>query len=269
MLKHKKQRLSGAILLGVICVALFFTTVHLSIGAAQDTNAALPEMPPEALMPIRGVVRAEKEAKLSTELRTRVNRIAFEAGQSFKKGDSLIELDCRGPRAELQAAKAQQKEAQLQRDGTAFLVKRGAGSRQELGISEARLEQAKAQVAILSARIEQCNLKAPFDGAVYELNIMESEMTALEKPLLSIVSKNNPYIELIVPSNWLAWLKMGTEFEFRVDETQDTFRAVVDRLGAKIEAGSQTIKAYARFASDTSNILVGMSGVAQFTKPNE
>ena len=242
-------------------VSLPFTSTLLEPAQAADNKAGFDEN-----MPIRGIIRAANEAKISTELATLVSMINFEEGESFHKGDILIALDCRRTNAELQAARARQKETAIALRSTAYLVKRGAGSRQELDIAQAQAERAKAEVDILATRIEQCQIKAPYDGAVLDLKINAHEMTVAGQTIVTIVSLESPHIELIVPSNWLVWLKPGTAFRFRVDETQAELQAVVDRLGAKIDAASQTIKIYARIKQGNARILPGMSGLALFAQ---
>lgn len=270
--------------LGALALSAFLLALSQIIFPAQATDkektleaveAAEPmldmadttEQEPQT-MPIRGVIRADNEAKLSTELIARVKHIGFREGENFSKNDLLLELDCRRPIAELEASRAQLKEAAAALNSATYLYKRGAGSQQELRTSQAQAEYAKAKVKILTTQIEQCKFIAPYDGAVLELGIMENEMTNAGRPLLSIVSHQHPHIELIVPSNWLVWLKKGTSFQFRVDETKTELEARVERLGAKIESVSQTIKIYAEIVTKDPRILPGMSGEALFKNPS-
>ena len=74
-------------------------------------------------------------------------------------------------------------------------------------------------------------------------------------------------VDLIVPSTWLRWVNKGTRFEFDVDELGRSYTAQVDRLGAKVDAVSQTIKITGSFVDRPGNVLTGMSGTAKFTPP--
>ena len=62
----------------------------------------------ETAMPdaIRGIVRAVEQAQIATDLQTRVSKIAFQEGERFRKGDTIVEFDCRKQRAELAASEA-------------------------------------------------------------------------------------------------------------------------------------------------------------------
>ena len=215
-------------------------------------------------MPVRGVIRSSHEAAISTDLAARINRVAFKEGEKFFKHDLLIELDCRRQQAEWESAKAMQREMELALDSAKYLYRQQAGSTHKVDTATARLDRARADVRAMNSRMDQCEIRAPFDGWVAKVSIHEHEMPTAGKPLISILSNQDPSLELIVPSNWLRWLKTGLQFQFRIDETQTTHRSEVTRIGARVDSVSQTIKIYARFTGHATNILPGMSGTAQF-----
>lgn len=215
-------------------------------------------------LPIRGVVRALEEATISTEIIASVSKIGFKEGQFFKKGDLLIAFDCRRYAAELAAAKALQKEMQINVETNTFLEKRNAGSKQEIEISKARADKAGADVDALEVRIDQCNIMAPFDGRVAEIGIREHEMPVSGRPLIRVLAAGELEIDLILPSNWLAWLKTGAEFEIVIDETRKSYSGVVTRIGAEVDTISQTVKVTSRFKAPVTDVLPGMSGSAHF-----
>jgi membrane fusion protein, multidrug efflux system len=75
-------------------------------------------------------------------------------------------------------------------------------------------------------------------------------------------------VDIIVPSNWVRWLKPGTPFSFRVDEVRRDVPAAVVRVGAAVDAVSQTIKIAAKLLQSSDGILPGMSGSASFDVPD-
>ena len=74
---------------------------------------------------------------------------------------------------------------------------------------------------------------------------------------------------MIVPSKWLAWLKVGDKFSVHVDELNRSFTGRVDRLGARIDPVSQSISLAGRIDGVHAQLLPGMSGIASFEKSNE
>lgn len=217
-----------------------------------------------AIVPVRGIVRASFEAKLSTNLDAQVKAIHIKEGEAFKKGDVLIEFDCREDEARLAAAQAIQEEKAVAYRSAKYLLARNAGSKQDVQIAAALHKRASADADVISAKLTQCRVSAPFDGYVSALNINPYEMPVSGEPLVGIVHKRNPEIELIVPSNWLNWVKKGVEFHFMVDETGETYGGTVERTGAVVDAVSQTVKLFGSFDGQEIKVLPGMSGTAIF-----
>ena len=238
----------------------------LALLAAQGrVNAA----PGDQLGPIRGVVRPQRQATISTDFQASVAAVKFKEGDRFRKGDVLIEFDCRRHQAELTAAEAQTLEMRLALENNVTLDKYKAVGKSDLEISRARVKRTEAEASGLRARLDQCKVVAPFDGRIAELAVHEHEMPAPGKPFLTIIEDQKLEIELIVPSDWLKWLKPETTFVFTVDETLAAFPARVSRIGAAVDPVSQTVKVMGFFDADAaaSGILSGMSGGAQFDEP--
>jgi membrane fusion protein, multidrug efflux system len=152
-------------------------------------------------------------------------------------------------------------------ESNAFLEKRNAASRQDVEIAKARASKAAAEADALRIRLDQCSIIAPFDGRVSELVINEHEMSVAGKPMLSIIEEGDLEIDLILPSDWLVWLKAGADFAFAIDETQQVHPASIVRIGATVDSISQTIKVTGRFTASRAGVLPGMSGSARFAVP--
>jgi membrane fusion protein, multidrug efflux system len=212
----------------------------------------------------RGIVHALEQASISTELATRVSATHFKEGQAFKKGDRILEFDCRRQRAALAAAEAQQLEMQLTLDKFRLLQRAQSVGKNDLEVAQARVAKATAESDGLRSPLDQCVVLAPFDGRIVELSLQKYEAAQPGKPFLAIASTGSPEIDLIVPSAWARWIKAGVPFQFFVDELGIAFDAEVTRIGAAVDPISQTIKLAAVFKRDESGVLPGMSGTAHF-----
>lgn len=254
MSKQKLQQLTS--------ISLAVSSIMMAGLAAHAGQQNLPA-------PVRGVVRPQSQATISTDLSARVSSTNYKEGDRFKKGDVLIEFDCRRTQAELDAADAQSLEMKLALDNNVVLDKYKAVGRADLEISRARVKRAEAEANGLRARLDQCKVIAPFNGRIAELAIQAHEMPAMGKPFLTIIEDQALEVELIVPSDWLKWLKTDATFNFNVDETASSFPAHVTRISAAVDPVSQTIKVMGLFDSDAAGagILSGMSGSAEFQEP--
>lgn len=253
----------------IICVGLFCGVAPSVTALAVDVPTSVESpLVADAAVPVRGVVRAVERAQISTDLMARVERIGFRAGEAFKKGDLLIAFDCQRYRADAQAAEATFREMKLTLTSNLQLEKFRAVGRHDVAISKARVDKADAEAQGLKARVAQCEIYAPYDGRVGELAINVHEQPQPNSPLLTIVGDGRLEIELIVPSNWLTWMKVSGRFDFNVDETKNQYSASVARIGAEVDAVSQMVKVIAVFDNAVVDVLPGMSGSAQFTQPN-
>jgi membrane fusion protein, multidrug efflux system len=239
----------------LLCVLLGVSTHSAAKNISLDNSVQ---------MPVRGVVRSANEAIISTDLSALITKVGFKEGEKFNTGDLLIALDCRRLHAELASAKAHHREMKVASTASLFLKKRNASSSQDVEITRAKTDQAQAKIEAILAQIDRCKIIAPYDGRVAELGVHQHEMSVAGKPLLTIVSHQQPKMELIVPSTWLRWLKAGARFRFHVDETDRQHIGQITRLGASVDTVSQTIKVFARFVNSTPDILPGMSGTAEF-----
>ena len=243
-----------------------FAIACSSIHAAGNELAELTSI---QNIPIRGVVRPSAKAVISSDLTARIKRVRFQEGEAFDKGEVLIEFDCRRQKAELRSANAKRREMLVSLKSALVLNRRRANSRQDVETAQARADIAAAEADAIEARLSACVFIAPYSGYVTEMRVHEHETAKPGSALLSIASRSRPRIELIVPSQWLTWLKTGTAFQYVMDDTGKSHVGVVTRLGASVDTVSQTIKVFANFKEAPENILPGMSGTARFQRAGE
>ncbi|MFC7663849.1 efflux RND transporter periplasmic adaptor subunit [Methylorubrum suomiense] len=228
--------------------------------------AALPALA-QSEPPIRGVVRAIRDASVATDFNARILTLPFREGASFNAGDTLVTFDCDRTEAESRAAEAETAINRIAFDNAQLLDRRHAIGRVEVQAAKARWEKAQASADALRVRVRDCRIVAPFTGRVAEMRAREHEMPVAGQPLLRIVDTTALEIDLIVPSAWLAWLRTAA-LQVKVDETGKTYAATVIRTAAAVDPVSQTIRITAAFApGDISAVLPGMSLDAAFERP--
>ncbi|MEE9313235.1 MAG: HlyD family efflux transporter periplasmic adaptor subunit [Rhizobiaceae bacterium] len=216
----------------------------------------------------RGVVTPNAEITLGAGVAAKIKKMPFKAGEAFRKGENLVTFDCGRQLADLRGAKANLGKASSFYQGKKRLKSRGAAGGQEVREAAADVASAKATVDGLAEVITYCKIPAPFNGRVVERHAETHEIPAANAPILTVVDDSALELDLIVPSTWLRWVKRGTTFDFAVDELGITFKAKVARLGAKVDAVSQTIKITGTFIVRPGDVLTGMSGTAKFAPPS-
>jgi membrane fusion protein (multidrug efflux system) len=213
---------------------------------------------------VRGVIKAITEATIAVDYSARIAKLPVLEGQAFKTGDVLIAFDCKRFNAEINAARAGARAADLLFSNNRKLAARGAMGANEVEISGAQAAKASAEAQAVQARTGTCSFKAPFDGRMEQRIAQEQETPGPNQPLIKIVDTSRLEIETILPSKWLRWLKPGAAFSFKIDETGEVVTGEIVRMGATVDAVSQTIKAFGKIKTKDDSVLPGMSGTATF-----
>ncbi|MEP0520534.1 MAG: efflux RND transporter periplasmic adaptor subunit [Hyphomicrobiales bacterium] len=215
-------------------------------------------------LPLRVLIVANQQATLSSRLNATIASIGPNDGESFAKGETLIEFDCAAYDAELTRAQALNEAAQDTFKVKERLADLGSVSRLDVILAQADTKRTSADVIVMKEQVRQCKIFAPFDGRVVRRQANAFETVTPGTPLISILSDKDIEIRVSVPSSWVAKLASGTKFQFQLDEIDGPFEAEIISIGARIENISQSIELRGRIIGNTSKILVGMSGNAFF-----
>ena len=116
--------------------------------------------------------------------------------------------------------------------------------------------------------MRRCKIRAPFNGRIAGLNAHLFETPERGARILQVVDSTSLEVDMILPSQWLKWLKPGMSFEVAVEETGASAIAEVVRIAAVIDPVSQTVKVTGRLTGATAGVLPGMSGPVLFRLPN-
>ncbi len=212
----------------------------------------------------RGMLVAVNKATLSSELAAQVVAVPKKMGQSFKKGEVLLKLDCRLFQAQLKKVSAETQVAQFKLENTQQLNRLNSIGTLDVAIAEAELQKAQAESAMAQLNVERCEIKAPFHGVVEQVDVQAHEVVQQQQALLKVVSLNQLEAEIIVSAHWMSWLELNKPIVLQVEESQQSLTAVVSFIGPSVDPTSQTIQIRARIKDIPAKVLPGMSVVADF-----
>jgi len=233
--------------------------VVISAPASADFSLEQQEM--------RAQLTATRHTMLSAELGAKIASISVKEGESFTRGQPLIELDCGLQTAQLEKAKAQLAAAETTYAGNHKLAELNAVGQVELQNSEAEVQKARADVALIQVTLDKCIIPAPFNGRVAEQKAREQQYVQPGQALLEVLDDSSLELEFIVPTRWVAWLKPGYPFRVRIDDTGRTYSVKLLRMGAKADPISQSVKAVAVISGRFPELIAGMSGRILLSPP--
>lgn len=259
----------------LICPGALRLSVAAALAAASLAATAQPvrAQPPAAGRPsldrqeIRAQLSPRRYTTISSEVGAKISRISVAEGGRFRAGQVLVALDCSMQQAQLQKARAVLGSAEHTYQANRRLEELRSVGKVELGVSQAEVAKAKADVASSTVTLSKCTIAAPFAGRVAEQKAREQQYVQPGQPLLDILDDSVLELEFIVPSRWLVWLKPGYAFQVTIDETGKTYPAKVQRIGARIDPVSQSVKLSAAVAGKFPELIAGMSGRVALVPP--
>ncbi|MBF0622086.1 MAG: efflux RND transporter periplasmic adaptor subunit [Magnetococcales bacterium] len=213
---------------------------------------------------VRGLLEPSRRAVLSSQVAAVISRLPLKEGEWFRKGRHLVTFDCGLYEARLQSARAALMGAEKTLTNNQDLARLNSVGRLEVSLSEAEVAQRLAEVAQAEIPVNRCVIKAPFDGRVVARMAQRYEYIQLGQPVLEVLDRDNPEVSVVVPSHWLAWLRVGAGFSMRVDETGLILKGKIIRLGAQVDPVSQSMQITGKLTEIDKTLVPGMSGSVHF-----
>ena len=216
----------------------------------------------------RAVIVSLDRTVLSSEIAGEIVDLSKFEGDSFKKGESLIKIDCSVYKAQKRKIDVEKEIARLELEKNKKLDTFGSIGTFEIQISQENLNKQKAESDIAAINISRCDIQAPFDGRIASKKVSKHQSIKPQEELLEIVGVDNLEAKVVVPSSWLIWLKKGIEFDLSIDETQTTVKAQIVQIDSIVDPTSQSISIRAKLVEPFENIIPGMSATATFYQQN-
>lgn len=217
---------------------------------------------------IRAQLSPRRFTTIAAEIGAKVSRIPVGEGGTIRAGQVLVVFDCGMQRAQHDKARAALSGSEKMFSANTRLAELNSIGKVELEMSEAEVAKNRAEVNAMGAVLGKCSIAAPFGGRVAEQKVREQQYAQPGQPLLEIIDDSVLELEFLVPSRWLAWVRPGHAFKVSIDEVGKTFPARVQRIGARVDPVSQSVKLVATIDGRFPELIAGMSGRVNMTPPS-
>jgi membrane fusion protein (multidrug efflux system) len=249
-------------LIGALALALVAATAAAGCKGKQVAEAAVVETPAIAVplvaavakptaqtLLISGSVEADDSSDVTADAAGKVIALMVDDGDRVKKGDPLMRLDTRNAalsskevKANVEAARIQQKLADEECARAKALLERGAITQAEFDRAQASCTAAAQQVAAIVARQSMVGkqmsdgvVRAPFDGVITRKQVALGEWVAPGMPLLAVVDDDPLLAVLSVPESDISKIVVGQEVAVAsVAFEGKTFAATVSKIDTEI-----------------------------------
>ncbi|MDR2410049.1 MAG: efflux RND transporter periplasmic adaptor subunit [Bacteroidales bacterium] len=207
----------------------------------------------------KGILMPDEEVNLSFETSGKVTHIYFKEGSSVKKGDLLAKVNDNHLQAELRKLKAQLPLAEERVFRQKSLLERDAVSQEAYESVSTELDKLKADIDLVEARIEQTELRAPFDGII-GLRFVSEGTYASPDVIIAKLTKITPLkIEFSVNEKQANEIKQGTILNFTVENDLNTYQASVYAVASSLDEKTLSLKARALYANTSGKLKPGHS----------
>ena len=142
-----------------------------------------------------GSVEAINGIEVANEVPGVVENIAFESGDTVKKGDILIRLNTAIDEAAVRTRRAEAQLAEQEFKRISDLLPKRAVSQSQFDESKANFDAAQARVNEADAQLSKKIIRAPFDGTLGIRMVDQGEYIATGTPIVEINMLNPIYVD--------------------------------------------------------------------------
>jgi membrane fusion protein (multidrug efflux system) len=225
---------------------------------AVTTTVARLEPWPQTLDAI-GSVAAVQGVTVSADLPGVVASLAFESGKHVQKGDLLAQLDSSQERAQLAAAQAAVKLADVNLSRLRTLRQQGVVAQAELDKTEAEALQASARAAEIRATIERKRIRAPFAGVIGLRQANLGQYLNAGDPVGSLQSVDPIHVDFAVAQQDAGRLRLGAPVRVTADGlTGPVAEGTITAFDAVVDPSTRNVQVQATFENARGVLRPGM-----------
>lgn len=134
-------------------------------------------------------IRSVRDIEIRALERGFLDKIYVDEGQFVKQGQPLFRIMPKMYEAEYQKSQAEAREAEIELQNASTLADKNVVSKNEKATAKAKLDQAKAQVALAKFHLSATEIKAPFAGTIDRIPLKLGSLID-EGELLTSLSDN-------------------------------------------------------------------------------
>ncbi|EIQ01878.1 RND family efflux transporter, MFP subunit [Opitutaceae bacterium TAV1] len=234
------------------------------------TTAGVLEEYWEPTLEAVGSVAADQGVVLSSEVSGTITKIAFESGASVKAGDLLAELDISVEKAQLAAAEARAKLAEISLQRAKDLREKNTNSQADLDAADAESKEAAAQVANIRATIGKKTIRAPFGGRLGIRLVNLGQFINAGTPVVSLQSLQPVHVDFSLPQQQLGQLAVGLTARVKSDAwPQQVFEGKITAINPDIDLATRSVRVQLTIANEKELLRPGMFGNVTVVLPDK
>lgn len=267
----KKFGITGLVLIAILGPIVGLKVLQIGSLVAYGKAAEAAGMPPTPVSTSRalelewedtlravGSLRAVQGVTLAAELGGTVVEIAVENGAKVSKGELLVRLDTSVEQAQLAAAEANLRLAQLQLERSGSLLAQNTISQSEFDAAEAAAAASAAEVANIRAQIAKKSIRAPFAGRVGIRTVNLGQTLSAGTAVIPLQALDPIFIDFTLPQQKIGRLANGQKLGVRLDGLAGEFEGVVTAINPEVDPLTRNVRVQGTLANAEESLRPGM-----------
>jgi membrane fusion protein, multidrug efflux system len=206
-----------------------------------------------------------------------VDTVLVRPGAVVKRGEVLATLDCRNASAQNQAVAAEARAIETRQRAVAdqaarmqslldggFIDPNTVQQNQAQSVSEeAQLAAQRAKLTAQTLEVNDCILRAPFDGEIATRTIDPGAFVRPGSAIVSVVDRNTVRMTFDVPESDFDAVSVGTPVSIHIIATDRTLTGAISRRSPSADPDTRTVHVECDLADPNREIPVNTTGEAR------
>lgn len=205
-----------------------------------------------------GNLRSQSGLEIKPQTAGQVESVEFESGQTVGKGDVLVRLKADVEKAQLQKAVAAAQLAKSTYERNRSLAATNNIAAVKLDQSKADLAEARAEVGVINANLENKIIRAPVHGKVGIRKVNPGEVIDPATVIAVFENAEGLFVDFEVPQGYADQVDIGQLVGFNAPGYDKPFSGIVTGISPQISPSSRSLAVQAVVDSSDTKLYAGM-----------
>ena len=206
-----------------------------------------------------GTAEAVGSALINSPAPGRVIEIDVKRGERVRKDQVIARIESQNVRSTWEIAKANLEQAEDGHRRASSVYESGSISEVQMVEINTKLSQARASMDAAQKALDDCSIKAPFDGYVSEIMTNEGVSVGILDPIMRIMDLSEIIIRFAVPESEINELHLGQEVLLDVAATsQEGLKGKIRSKGVSASPLSHSYDCTAELHEMAPGLMPGM-----------
>ena len=228
-----------------------------SARAPAVRTMTLESRPFESTIAFNGTLLADQAIDIKSELRGKIETIAFTDGQQVARGELIVTIESGELGAELASIREQLALAETNAERRQALFESGSVTASERDDALSRREVLRAQERRLAVRLAKARIEAPFAGTLGLRQVSPGDLIEADTLITTLQTLAQLKVDFSVPERFRNEVEPGTRLLLSVAGHQRPFAATIRAISPRVDVNTRTLTVRADVANPQRRLLPG------------